>query len=237
MKYCFDIEMKKYDPQKPILVSHIPKAAGTSVRELFADWYGPNLLLHYRDGNRPPVYDLTNLPEPEKPVALYGHFTRSRGFGIEKYYPQIDQFIAIFREPLERAVSGYFFKTQNEAMRRAFWGTARMSLDQYVTLGTSRFIRGGPGAILNFLPKAINENNYKDFIESHFVEVGIAEQLDTSMVRIADKLGFEFDVSQLQHLNSVKRTHEVSDKAIAKFKEHNELEYKIYDYVRSKFDS
>ncbi|MEX6633317.1 sulfotransferase family 2 domain-containing protein [Hyphococcus lacteus] len=228
--------MKKYDPKSPLIVSHIPKTAGTSVRELFSGWYGPNLLLHYKDGKRPPVRDLTNLPEPEKPVALYGHFTRNRGFGIEKYYPQIDQFIAIFREPLDRAVSGYFFKTQNEAMRKAFWGTAQLTLDQYVTRRSSRFTRGGPETVLNFLPRAINENNFKDFIESHFVEVGITERLDTSMVRIAEKLGFEFDVSQLQHLNAVKRTHEVSSKTIAKFREHNELEYRIYDYVRSKYD-
>lgn len=226
--------MKTYDPSKPLIFSHIPKTAGTSVRELFTSWYGPNLLLHYKDESRPPVHDLENPPEPGKPVVIYGHFSRNRGVGIDKYYPQVDQFITILRDPLERVLSGYFFKTQNETMRRAFWGTARLTVDQYVGGWQRRLVRGANAPITNFFPGEVNHDNFKDVINDRFVEVGVVEHLDISMTRIAEKLGFEFDVSELQHLNAAKRTHEVSDKAKENFKKSHQLEYAIYEYAKER---
>ena len=225
--------MRPYDPNKPIIVSHIPKTAGTSVRELFAKWYGGNLLLHYKDGKRPAKHDLVNPPIAGKPVAIYGHFTRNRGMGIEKYYPEVEQFVTIFREPLDRAISGYFFKTRDPIMRRAFWGTSRLTLDQYVSQRPNKFILSQHGRIDNFLPLGINRSNFKDVLHSHFVEVGVANKLSESMRRIAKKLGFEFDPNDLEHLNTSKRTAEVSHDAAAIFKKHHEFEYDIYNYVNS----
>ncbi len=226
--------MRSYDPSKPLIFSHIPKTAGTSVREMFSKWFGSNLLLHYKDKSRPPVHDLGNPPEPGKSVGVYGHFNRDRGFGIEKYYPQVDQFVTILRDPFERALSSYFFKTQNESMRRAFWGTAMVTLDDYIAHWPTGFLRPLDYRIGNFLPGGLNHDNYKSVFDNMFIEVGVTEHLDISLRRIADKLGFDFDGSQLQHLNAARRTHDVSESAKEKFKARNALEYEIYNYARDR---
>lgn len=228
--------MKQYDPSKPLIFSHIPKTAGTSVRDVFASWYGPNLLLHYKKEKRPPAHDLDNPPEPGRPVIVYGHFHSRRGLGIDKYYPHVDQFVTILREPLERVVSGYFFMTKNETMRRAFPVAARLTLEQYVSgwpkLGVLRR-HGEPMSC--FLPRNFNKDNFKEIFDTLFVEVGVTEFLEASMNRIAEKLGFDFDGAQLQHLNAAKRDREVPDDIKAKFIERNALDYEMYNYARDRF--
>ena len=116
LNYCLKTgvhyTVKIYESSQPLIFIHIPKTAGVSVTEIFNGWYGDRLLLHYHDEvaeKMPAKYDLKSIHDALLPICIYGHFNRKRGFGLEDYYPDINQFITILRDPFERAISGYFF--------------------------------------------------------------------------------------------------------------------------------
>jgi hypothetical protein len=108
--------LRAYDCNIPLIAIHIPKTAGSSVKEIFRAWFGDRLLFHYfnkRSSEMPPKYDLVAMHTKEQPIVIYGHFNRTRNFGIEHYYPKAEQFITILRDPFERVVSGYFYMREN----------------------------------------------------------------------------------------------------------------------------
>ena len=100
--------MISYDPSQPLIVIHIPKAAGVSSQQFFRHWFGDGYLSHYfdeRQGLLPPRHDLRGLHSEQRPVVLHGHFNRLRHFGVEDYYPEVQQFITILRDPFSQFAS------------------------------------------------------------------------------------------------------------------------------------
>lgn len=220
-----------YDPHLPLFVMHLPKTAGMSVREVFADWFRDGLLLHYFEegtGRMPVKYDLAALHSNERPVAVYGHFNKTRGFGIPHYYPDARQFITILRDPFERTVSSYFFLRKHGP---GWKDQARIPKDDLRT-----HLLNSPGRMVNHFPCDITLDNYRDVIESMFIEVGIIERLDDSMARIASRLGKTYRPESMRRLNTTDRDQRlVTEDMRQEFVENNPLEYAIYNYVRAKY--
>jgi hypothetical protein len=100
--------MRTYDPAQALVALHIPKTGGTSILQVLQAWFpGDRLQFHYRQlGALPPRHVLG------AGQCVYGHFNAARGFGVQDYYPQAEQFIAFFREPFDRFVSQWFFLNQ-----------------------------------------------------------------------------------------------------------------------------
>ncbi|MBI3796453.1 MAG: sulfotransferase family 2 domain-containing protein [Deltaproteobacteria bacterium] len=99
--------MKPYDREKPLISIHVPKCAGGSFGVVLQSWFGPNLCPHYPNWElrqTPPRYDL------KEGICIHGHFNSFKGVGVLDYYPQVEQFITILRDPFEMAVSFYFFR-------------------------------------------------------------------------------------------------------------------------------
>ncbi len=97
-----EIEIRPYDPARPLFSLHVPKTAGTSFRHDLEGWFGrENLAFHYRgdQGEAPARAEL------RPGLCVHGHFNRLRGIGVRDYYPAADQFIVMLREPFERFVS------------------------------------------------------------------------------------------------------------------------------------
>jgi len=98
--------MRPYDPGSPLIFLHVPKTAGTSLREIFRGWFGPGLLEHYagvHDGSLPLRHDLSALPSAGHPLAIYGHFNRRRGFGVDDDYPEVRQFVTALGRSVDSA--------------------------------------------------------------------------------------------------------------------------------------
>ena len=221
--------MKEYDKSKPLILIHIPKTAGVTVKEIYKKWYGDNLLFHYSNGiTMPEKYELSSLHTAENPTFVYGHFNGAKKFGIEDYYPEVDQFITVLREPFEIAVSGFFYvKKTNPEWRE------RLNLHEGEL---EEFIQSWQLGLFDYFPCEITEDNYKKVIEEKFVEVGITKYLDESMIRISKKLKQNYDSGSLQRLNVAKRDQEVSASIKEEFIKKHSLEYKVYNYVLSKYE-
>jgi hypothetical protein len=224
--------MKEYNADHPLIVLHIPKTAGVSCRRIYQDWFGEKLLFHYfkeKTAEMPERHDIFGLHTRDSPVAVYGHFNQSRKFGVEHYYPTAKQFVTILRDPFERAVSGYFYLRKCAASYRDQTRIPRKDLRNYLDNLDSR------STMLNHFPRHMTMNNYQEVIETLFVEIGITEQLDESMKRIALKLNRPYASNKLGHFNAAERDQRVPYDLKEKFIENRPLEYAVYDYVSARF--
>jgi hypothetical protein len=93
--------MLAYDRSALLISLHVPKTAGTSLRQMLHGWFGENLAFHYR-GDRGEAPDVAD----RRPgLCIHGHFNRCRGLGALQYYPDAAQFIVFLRNPFDRFVS------------------------------------------------------------------------------------------------------------------------------------
>lgn len=221
--------MRSYDPTKPLIFSHIPKTAGISVQRIAQGWFGENLLLHYRAGAMPERHDTEAPPLPGRPVVIYGHFNHQRNFGMSHYYPEIDQFVTILRDPWERVISGYFFRRRpkQNVMHPKFQS---LSLEEYLENWPYEDPDMGP-PVNNFLPQPCTLATWREIMERHCVAIGTTEDLVGSLTRMAERLGVDFDPGSLEHRNAAARTREIPEHLKPAFIRRNVLEYALYDYA------
>jgi len=222
--------MIEYETNLPLIIIHLPKTAGVSVKEIYRAWFSDGLLFHYfEEGKRgmPTKYDLVGMHSKERPIALYGHFNKRRGFGVEQYYPDAKQFITILRDPFERAISGYYFLRN--------YGKNWKDQSRIPKNDIREYLLNFKGSMTNQFPCETTLDNYKEVIESLFIEVGITEFLDESMTRIAQKLSKEYKPGSLPHLNATERDQSTPYDLKEAFMEKNQLDYAIYNYVLSKY--
>jgi len=222
--------MKNYDADSPLIFIHVPKTAGFSCEKIFSAWFGSGFLRHYYDEANavmPQKHDVFSMHTRQTPILLYGHFNRLRGFGIQDYYPTINQFITILRDPFELMLSSYFF------IRKVSGNWKDQSRIPHESLRD--FLLGRKINMLNHFPVEVSMDNYQELIETKFIEIGITEQLGEFLRRIARKLGREFDEASLEHLNATERDQDIPYELRDQFYEKNLLEYSVYQYALSKY--
>jgi hypothetical protein len=210
-----------YDPQKPLISLHIPKCAGTSFRTVLKNWYADRLFLHYfqQRNDLPPRHPL--LPG----ICIHGHFNLAKGFGAPDYYPEVDQFITILRDPLEMAVSNYFFwKTKGRARQIR---DGRLTEDYRDILEFFRKRNVSP--MLNFMPRPVTRENYREILERHFVGIGFVEDLQSSLDRLAHALGFP--PTNIGRINASPRDEDLPAEIRDGFMDANSLEYEVYRHA------
>jgi len=224
--------MRKYNHLRPLIFIHTPKTAGTAVREIVRAWFPNNFKLHYYDhinATMPRKLNLLWLRRIKGPLVIYGHFNRERGFGVEDYYPGVRQFMTILRDPFEAAVSGYFFS------RKVGFNHAIPPKSLVRTLEDDLMTEGS--LMLNYFPREVTQDNYKDIIEEYFIAIGVTESLSLSLKIMAAALEKGFDESSLRVENATHRDQDVPSGLRDRFCEANRLEFEVYDYVRSRIDS
>ena len=190
---------------------------------------------HYVDehkGTDPPRYDLKRLHRPERPICLYGHFGHARGLNIAARYPDQRQFMTILRDPFEQALSNYFFlKKDSPNWRREI----------ALPASAEAFLLGQKLTFLQHFPRDLTRDNYREVIESMFIEVGIAERLPETLVRFAQKLGKTVAPAHHRRLNSTPRDPAAlpadPDALRAQHQDANPLEYEVYDYALRRFEA
>jgi len=147
--------MKTYNPGKPLISLHVPKCAGQSFRWLLTGWFCDNFFIHYFQQHNA-------LPEkhPLKPgMCIHGHFDRRKNMGATDYYPAVDQFITLLRDPLEMAISNYFFWKRKARQRQIDLGIITEGGEHDYKSIDDFFRKRHCSHILNFLPDDLNADN------------------------------------------------------------------------------
>ncbi|GAB4343811.1 MAG: hypothetical protein Kow0089_19900 [Desulfobulbaceae bacterium] len=226
--------MKIYDPGKPLISIHIPKCAGQSFAEVLQAWFGKGYRRHYYDEirNRPPVrHDLYRRGifrrKFRKGICIHGHFNRERGIGVAEYYPEVDQFITILRDPFELHLSNYFFvkRLGKKACRS---GKPHPIIENDMDVETY-LRRANYSYITKFFPAGITLDNYREILSERFIFMGVAEKLQESVDLLADVLGFP--AVQVTEKNVSTRKEDIPPDAREEFIRNNPLEMAIYDFA------
>jgi hypothetical protein len=223
--------LNRYKKEVPLIFIHIPKCAGTTVNHILKLWYKDKYLRH-EFNEKSPWY--TKEPyQIKNGICISGHFNRRRNRGIEHLYPTVNQFITFIREPVECAVSQYFFWKRKRRKTRIELGTLiENSYYDYINI-EDFFLKRPNSTFLKFLPKDINPYNYKTILDQSFIHIGIVEKLQDSVNLLAEKLGFETEI--VGKYNISERNEFVPDRIKMKFRKNNSLEYKIYNYIYKKY--
>jgi hypothetical protein len=185
--------MRIYDPAEPLIFTHMPKCGGSSFIRLLRDWFGAG----YHKLNQDETQDVLLpriatrdaegnwLPDVQ---CIHGHFDNGRGYGLPYFYPEISQYFTILRDPFDIAVSMFFF-CKMRSREGKFWYRGRQEniLDKYPNL--EYYLRESPYWIYNHLPQDINLQNYRERLGSRFIYIGVQEDMETSVARLAAIIG------------------------------------------------
>ena len=235
--------MKQYDPAKPLISIHIPKCAGTSFSNILKEWFGKGYLDHYHNeklNKRPPRYNLYQDPLRQyfiPNICIHGHFNNERGNGTQKYYPSVDQYITVIRDPFELHLSAYFYRIRREKEKKGnvYWSgklhpiiANNWDLEDYLREWKKSYL-------LSFFPSDISPDNYQQILEQRYLYIGVAEDLQESVKSLARVLGYQS--LKVSEQNISEREEVIPEGAREEFIENNPLEMAIYAYVLNHFEN
>jgi len=196
--------------------NHIPKCGGTAVRNVLAEWYP--IVADYRKGfgekeTLDHIETKLDLNRIRRPAIVCGHFGH-RGARLHERYPEVFEnpryrLITFMRDPLETAISSYFYSKKLGLI------VAAPDLDTYLTHYRSNF-----AGVLN-----CPEGDYERGLAAYWY-VGVTERLSESVDLLSLMLNKPY-IEPLD-LNSTLRSEAPSDDAVRLFRENNGLDYQIY---------
>jgi hypothetical protein len=185
--------MRQYDPSKPLIYTHIPKCAGSSVVRLLRHWFGDQYHKLNQDERRDIILPRVETQDAkgnwlENVRCIHGHFNHGRGYGLPYFYPELDQYFSILRDPFDLAVSMYFFaKGRSRAGRFWFRGEAVDISKQFPNVES--YVNSYPYWLFDHLPQDVTLENYEEKIRSRFIYIGIFEDLQTTIDNLGRVLG------------------------------------------------
>ncbi|MDQ0878120.1 hypothetical protein QFZ77_006779 [Paenibacillus sp. V4I3] len=213
--------------KKLLIFMHIPKTAGSTLGELINQQYTKNISC-YRGDESENEKDVIRLKdEIEKSDSLKGHFY----FGVHHYLSKPSIYITMFRNPIERIISLYYYILR-EKNNRLYEKVKNMSLDEFVKSEElaienvnqqTRYLCGGRTPDLETAKKNLS---------AHF-SFGIMELFDDSIRLMSKELGWKniHYIKRNVNGNSPPIT-SIAEKTIHKIIENNTLDIELYHYAR-----
>lgn len=180
---------------------HVPKTAGTTLRSILVDVYGPDRILNgyqYPSLVSAAAY-VNSLDETSRSNAEI--FASHLEFGLHRHLSGNSQYITILRNPIDRVLSTYYFMKGGGGLEPhpALRGRSDITLVDFVRSGIV-------GEIDNGLVRIVSGHNThartgsitdveldiaKQNLRTNFVAIGFTERFSESLVLISSKLGWD----------------------------------------------
>jgi hypothetical protein len=239
---------KKYDREKEVLIyMHIPKAAGSTFNEILQKEYGARF-------KRTDDYDTLNdwkrlrvsYDSPGYPLCVTGHFW----YGVHEYIPMKSTYITMFRDPVERIMSKYYYirRSPDNHLYNEVVGK-NLSLEEYVKadLDIPLDVRNGLIRYLldyneyfskEYTVTRADLNKVIERLDNNFSFFGLAEEFDASLA-ILKKI-FDWGDQNLRYeLKNVTENRpkksEISPRVISIIENQISYDLELYDYVKKRF--
>ena len=221
---------------KRTIFQHIPKTAGSSIREVFIQNFKGNIFVL---GSRFDIKNLLYLDQKSRDEIelLYGH----ANYGIHRSFSSDDsEYCAFLRDPVDRTISQYHYIKNNPDTHFHKYAN-QMDMVEFIRAGHTRLsdncmvrMISGVKAIygkctITMLDQAL-EN-----IDRHYCFVGLFEQLDEDMNRLSAMFGWG-DVS-VPHVNVTANRPTVDslwDSEHGIIVDHNQLDIVLYEKVKER---
>ena len=210
------------DKQEPTYVfHHLPRCGGTSLRRSIMET--KMVFSDYRidwGSVYPLKYPITKLGKND---CLCGHF-ELEGYHLLQRYPEIYhnrrfKLFTFLRNPLDLAISNYFYRLKN---------------DQDIDVNLRDYLFSHTNYLAGILD--VNADNFRERMDRYDF-IGIVENYEESLSALGSFL--ECGDLTLKRVNSAEKTERldtISSEDIAGFKEQNSLDYLIYEYAIQKFN-
>jgi hypothetical protein len=218
--------MKIYDSEKPLISLHIPKCGGTSLTRILRMWFDDRLFLHYyieHTNTRPMKYNI----EAKQETCIHGHFINYKQIGVYTYYPDACQFTTVVRNPLDLALSAYFY-TKGVYARGQLYHEGK-KIEKLHFENVNDYLERTKSFFCQFLPWKMNCENYQQIIQDNFVAVGIVEEFQNYINNLAMIL--KKPIYEAPVLNQSVYDESPAQSCLNKFIERHELEFNIYHYM------
>ncbi len=229
--------MRQYDPSKPLIYTHIPKCAGSSVVQLLRHWFGAQYHKLNQDERRDIILPRVETRDADgnwlpNVKCIHGHFNHGRGYGLPYFYPELDQYFTILRDPFDLAVSMYFFaKGRSREGRFWFRGEAVDFNQQFPNVES--YLNSYPYWLFDHLPQDVTLDNYEEKLRSRFIYMGIFEDLQTTIDHLAKVLGMES--AALPHVNISTYDENIPEHMRERFYADYPLLKRIYDLAKNTY--
>ena len=226
---------------KTVIFFHIPKAAGTTLCDIFLRQYQAEEI-YLLDGinfdQSQANFKQLSLEKKTKIKILMGHMY----FGLHEYLPSPATYVTMLRNPIDRAVSYYYFirkvpgHPDFELIKEK-----NISLEDYCRMGKINTCNGQT----RFLSGTIESETYdskilniaKENLQRHFSVVGIQKRFDESLLMLKKELAWKkmpfYYRRNTNRANSYKR--EISNSTRAVLEKYNELDLELYEYAKNIF--
>lgn len=235
--------MKKYDAQKECLIFlHINKTGGDclwkSMRRCFekaADWQ-TSFFLNY-DPLRSDLLERMSSERRRELRFLCGHFS----FGDHKRLPIPSSYISLLRNPIDRAISMYYSYQVNP--KNPYYKQANSLIFEDFICDSSVFhyFNNDQTRLLAGLSTEENSEAMLDIatvnIEKYFAFCGLFEEFDETCLLLKRVLGWNELFFTRSNTTAIRpKVTEISQRLRDLLEEQNELDFKLYSFVKSLFE-
>lgn len=213
-----------------VIFLHIEKTAGTTFRALLKRQYISQKTCHF-DWYREPLQAKKKV-ELESSNLIYGHMV----FGLHEQLTKAGWgYITMIRDPIERIISHVSYsnaKEPNSGDILKLIDEKSFVLDNYQTRYLASFWPAFGYCDENLLESALQN------IGLHFLSIGVVDEMDASLVLMAERLGWRFPPYYASHNINMKkrlRRQELLSK-VPELEELNKLDLRLWTSIKTKVE-
>ncbi|MEX2524046.1 MAG: sulfotransferase family 2 domain-containing protein [Gammaproteobacteria bacterium] len=217
---------------QPIVILHIPKTAGTSLRKFVLENYEPEELffIYSKDSHFTTQEDFKALTQEQK--KNYKVFMGHIGFNPVQFKGLQPTYVSMVRDPVERILS-YYHHIMNE---REEWRGRNISLLKYLdTVGDSQLDNHQTRLLSGMHKRPVTDEHLqkaKQNIKKHFSHIGTTENFDDSVNELCRLFGWSKKEVPRKNVSEGRRKSDYySDYEINQIRKLNQFDQKLYRFV------
>jgi hypothetical protein len=228
---------------KRVIFLHIPKTAGTTLRQIVRRQYPAESIFTFDETHR--FDDFQRLRDAQKAEIrlLGGHMI----FGLHRFMPGPSTYFTVLREPVERVISDYYFVRNTPVHHHYDFITSRnLSLEEFIESGEARIMTdNGQTRSLSDewwnLPfgectEKVLEQAKKNLRE-YFAVVGLIERFDETLLMLKRAFGWQNVYYARVNVNPSRPTKdELPQTTLDLIAEQNWLDLHLYEYAKELFE-